>query len=115
MQKLTPSFDQPPALTKVSQTSAFDAFRLVARTAMMMTKKNSLLGNVINMVPAVSWGAPMLTHAGLLPKSPTGEEVSSILLQRLWPDHPQGSSLGLHAIFVVRKWDCYRQQAPGSS
>src|SRR3954451_18036421 len=39
MQKLTPFCDQPPALMKVCQTSAFDAFLLVARIAIMMMKK----------------------------------------------------------------------------
>ena len=56
MQKLTPSFGQPPALTKVCQTSAFYAFWLVARIAIMTMKKKSLLRNVINMLPAISWG-----------------------------------------------------------
>jgi hypothetical protein len=43
MQKLTPLFGQPPALMKVCQTSAFDAFVLVARIAIVTMKKNSLL------------------------------------------------------------------------
>jgi hypothetical protein len=116
MQKLTPLFGQPPALMKVCQTSAFDAFVLVARIAIVTMKKNSLLWECYQYGSGDIVGPHrILTHAELLPKSPTEEEVSSISLYRLWSYHPKGSSLGLHAIFVARRWDYYRQQAPGLS
>ena len=46
MQKLTPLLDQPPALMKVSQTEALEAFLLVARMAIMTMKKKRLVGSV---------------------------------------------------------------------